>query len=447
MTMSLVKSGSRKDRVMPHDLEAERSVLGAVLLDENAIHTARSAVDADDFYMEAHRLIFAAMIELTLTGKPADLIILKSALQQKDVLEKVGGIAYLASLTEGLPRAVNVAHYANIIKSKAALRRMITLSHEVMTRAFSDEEEPETIISHAQKQLFQVITNRQAGEFYPVPELADKSFKAMEVRAENKQFITGIPTGFSDLDKLTRGFQPADYVIIAARPGMGKTTLALNIASHAALKQQKKVGIFSLEMTKERLMDRLISAEAEVDSYRIGSGHLTREDWAKISTAMGRLSLASIFINEQSGLTISEMFAKAHKLRLEHGLDLLIVDYLQLMRAGFRTENRTQEVTQISAAMKQLAKDLGIPVIVLCQLNRAIETHKGREPQLSDLRESGSIEQDADVVLFIHQEETQEESAAYQIFLKKQRNGPTGKFDVAFLKQFTKFAGIYQEAR
>jgi replicative DNA helicase len=425
---------------MPYDLEAERSILGAILLDDKAVYSARSVVTSDDFYLEAHRTIFEIMLQLALEQKPVDPILVRSRLEQKACLEKVGGVVYLASLTDGLPRGINVPHYAGVVKSRSTLRRMIQLSDELMTRAFSNEEEPEEIVARAQKELFAMLIGKGDGGFHDIAALVLDTYKELERIAEQKRAITGVPSGFPDLDRLTRGFQASDYYIIAARPSMGKTTLAMNIAANAAIRHKEHVCVFSLEMSKESLVKRMVAAEAEVDSYRMLTGHLTREDWGKISHASVLLGESPLSINDESSIDIGRMFAQAHMLNHKRRLGLIIVDYLQLMRSGTKYDNRTHEVSQVSAALKKLAKDLRVPVIALSQLSRAKEVQK-REPQLSDLRESGSIEQDADAVLFIDAEEDEQgEKHSYEGLLKKQRNGPTGRFPLYFMKQCTKFS-------
>ncbi len=440
------------ERPLPCNLEAERSILGAILLDDKAIHSAVETLRKEDFYLESHRRIFEKMFTLTADGTAVDLVTLKNELQRSDELESAGGAAYLASLTDGLPRAVNIEHYAQIVKEKATLRRMIQISNEIMTRSYQDEETAYEILGDIEKAVFEIANRQFQTGFAPIEPLVSSVYKHIEEVANRKSLITGVETGFAELDKMTAGLHPSDLIIVAARPGLGKTSLCLNIAQFVALKKRQSVGVFSLEMSKEQLVKRLLCAEAEVDSHKVNTGFLNKEDWIKLGRAAGLLSQSKMFIDDTAGMSITEMRAKARRLSLEHGLDLLIVDYLQLMSGSSqRIENRTQEISQISRGLKALAKEINVPVLAISQLNRAIEARRGdHRPQLSDLRESGSIEQDADIVMFIYREDalnpTEENSGVAEIIVGKARNGPTGSFQLAFLKQFTKFANLWQGA-
>jgi replicative DNA helicase len=440
------------EKTLPCNLEAERSILGAILLDDKAIHTVLETLQKDDFYLESHRRIFDKMFGLTADGTAIDLVTLKNELQRTEDLESAGGAAYLASLTDGMPRAVNVEHYAQIVKEKATLRRLIQVSNETMARSYQGEEQAEEILSDLEKAIFEVASRQFLTGFAPIEPLVHSVFKHIEEVANRKSLVTGVETGFAELDKYTAGFHPADLIIVAARPGLGKTSLCLNIAEFVALKKQQCVGIFSLEMSKEQLVKRLLCGEAEVDSHKVNTGFLNKEDWSKLGRAAGALSQAKIFIDDTASINLTEMRSKARRLSLEHGLDLLIVDYLQLMSGtNQRYENRTQEISQISRGLKGLAKELNVPVVAISQLNRQIESRRGdHRPQLSDLRESGSIEQDADMVIFIYREDAvnpgEENAGVAEIIIGKQRNGPTGSFQLAFLRQYTKFANLYQGA-
>ncbi len=439
------------EKTLPCNLEAERSVLGAILLDDKAIHTAIETLRKEDFYLESHRRIFDKMYTLTAEGTAIDLITLKNELQRSDELESAGGPAYLAALTDGMPRAVNIEHYANIVKEKATLRRLIQISNEIMARSYQSEESAQDILTDIEKSVFEIASRQFLTGFAPIEPLVSAVYKHIEEVANRKTLVTGVETGFSELDKMTAGLHPSDLIIVAARPGLGKTSLCLNIAQNVALKKRQSVGIFSLEMSKEQLVKRLLCSEAEIDSHKVNTGFLNKEDWSKLGRAAAALSQAKIFIDDTAGMSIAEMRSKARRLSLEHGLDLVIVDYLQLMSGtNQRYENRTQEISQISRGLKALAKEINVPVVAISQLNRAIESRRGEHrPQLSDLRESGSIEQDADVVLFIYREDmtdpSAENSGVAEIIIGKQRNGPTGSFQLAFMKQFTKFADLYQE--
>ena len=440
------------EKTLPCNLEAERSILGAILLDDKAIHPVLERLQKEDFYLESHRRIFDKMFGLTTDGTAIDLVTLKNELQRTDDLESAGGAAYLASLTDGLPRAVNIDHYAQIVKEKATLRRLIKISNETMARSYQGEEQVEEILGDLEKAIFEVASRQFLTGFAPIEPLVSAVYKHIEEVANRKSLVTGVETGFAELDKYTAGFHPSDLVIVAARPGLGKTSLCLNIAEFVALKKSQCVGIFSLEMSKEQLVKRLLCAGAEIDSHKVNTGFLNKEDWSKLGRAAGVLSQAKIFIDDTASINLTEMRSKARRLKLEHGLDLLIVDYLQLMSgSNQRYENRTQEISQISRGLKGLAKELHVPVIAISQLNRAIESRRGdHRPQLSDLRESGSIEQDADMVIFIYREDAvnqgEENTGVAEIIIGKQRNGPTGSFQLAFLRQYTKFANLYQGA-
>ncbi len=440
------------EKALPNNLEAERSVLGAILLDDKSIFPVLEILRKEDFYLESHRKIFEKMYTLSISQRAIDLITLKNELQRTDDLENAGGPAYLAGLTDGLPRAMNIEHYAQIVKEKATLRRMIQISGETMARCYGGEETAQEILGDVEKAVFDISTQQFRSGFAPIDPLVSSVYKHIEEVANRKSLVTGVETGFTELDKMTAGFQPSDLIIVAARPGLGKTSLCLNIALHAALRKQLTVGIFSLEMSREALVKRLLCAEGELDLHKVNTGYLNKEDWSRLGRAAGALSQSRIFLDDSASTTIVEMRSKARRLAMEHRLDLIIVDYLQLMTAGTqRVENRTQEISQISRGLKALAKELGVPVVAISQLSRAVEARRGdHRPQLSDLRESGSIEQDADVVLFIYREElfnpTEENSGVAEIIIGKQRNGPVGSLQVAFIKQYTKFANLWQES-
>ncbi len=440
------------EKALPNNLEAERSVLGAILLDDKSIFPVLEILRREDFYLESHRKIFEKMYALSISQRAIDLITLKNELQRTDDLENAGGPAYLAGLTDGLPRAVNIEHYAQIVREKATLRRLIQISNETMARSYGGEETAEEILGDVEKAVFEISTQQFRSGFAPIDPLVSTVYKHIEEVANRKSLVTGVETGFTELDKMTAGLQPSDLIIVAARPGLGKTSLCLNIALHAALKKQLTVGIFSLEMSREALVKRLLCAEGELDLHKVNTGYLNKEDWARLGRAAGTVSQSRIFLDDSASITIVEMRSKARRLAMEHHVDMIIVDYLQLMTAGTqRIENRTQEISQISRGLKALAKELGVPVVAISQLSRAVEARRGdHRPQLSDLRESGSIEQDADVVLFIYREElfnpTEENSGVAEIIIGKQRNGPIGSVRVAFVKQYTKFANLWQES-
>jgi len=438
------------EKTLPNNIESERAVLGAILLDEKAIFAAAEVLTTDDFYLESHREIFRAMLALAEEEGSIDLFALREELRRRSKEEAAGGPAYVASLTDGLPSGLNVGHYAKTVREKATARQLIQLSNELMCRCYEGEERPGEILEKTESRIFQIASREIKGGFQPARELADIAYKEIEEAAKHKGPVSGIDTGFTELNRMTGGFHNQNLAVVAARPGIGKTSFCLNIACRAAIRDGKHIGIFSLEMSKPEIMKRMISSESEVEAHRIQSGYLNREDWVKIGQATARLSDAPIYIDDSANLTMLQVRAKAQRLALEHGIDLLVVDYLQLISgAGRRYENRTQEVTEISRGLKNLAKELDIPVIAVSQLNREVEKRSGgRRPQLSDLRESGAIEQDADLVLFISHDEIPEASGGEgvaEITIGKQRNGMTGSFQLSFRKRITKFSDLQKE--
>ncbi len=433
----------------PQSLEAERALLGSILLDNGAFNLATATVGKDDFFSEAHRVIFAKMEELSSRNRAIDLVTLSEEITKEGLLEKVGGPVYLGSLVDGVPigNYSSVSEYSRIVKEKSLLRRLINASNNVISRCFEASDDPEVLIDLAQSEIFQIAGEKVGSGFLRVHEIVHESFGNIEKLFDRGQRITGIETGFKDLDDLTSGFQPGELIIIAARPSLGKTALALNIAAYAAT-HSKIVGVLSLEMSKESLVTRLLCSEARVDSHKLRGGFLSREDWSRIPRVLGRLAEAPLYIDDTPGLSVLQIRAKARRLKAEKGLDLLIVDYLQLATGHGRFENRTQEVSYISRELKGIAKELKIPVVTLSQLSRAPEQHGSGPPQLWHLRESGSIEQDADVVIFIYRErrrgDEQEEAdpnegVETKLIISKQRNGPTGDVKVVFQKPWVRF--------
>ena len=434
------------ERTLPHNLEAERSVLGAILIHNDAFNVAAELVDSGDFFRDAHRRVFDTMVDLNERGQAIDLVTIKDELARSGDLDDVGGAAYIAALVDGVPRSTNVEHYARIVKERATLRNLIQSANRILGMAYRAEEDADTLLDQAEQEIFSIAEGRIHTGFVPLSDLVQGSFTAIEQLQEHKGLVTGVPSGFVDIDSLTSGFQPADLVIIAARPSMGKTSFVLNVAQHVGIKTDRSVGLFSLEMSKEQLFMRMLTAEAEVDSHRFRGGFLSESDYGRLSTALGRLADAKVFIDDSAGLGVLEMRAKARRLKAEHGLDLLVIDYLQLMQGRGRFENRTQELASISRSLKALAKELDVPVLALSQLSRAPEARSDHRPQLADLRESGALEQDADVVMFIFREEqydpTPENENLAELIIGKQRNGPTGIVKLAFLKQHTRFANL-----
>jgi replicative DNA helicase len=438
------------DRALPHNLEAERSVLGAILLHNDAFNLAAEVVDAPDFFRDAHRRIFEKMVRLAERGDAIDLVTLKEELGRSSELDEVGGPAYIAALVDGVPRSTNVEHYARIIKEKATLRNLIFSANKIVSSAYEADEDADVILDRAEHAIFAIADDRVRDGFVSLRQLAESSLETIEKLHARKELVTGVPTGFVDLDEMTSGLQPADLIIVAARPSMGKTSLVLNIAQHVGTKTDRVVGMFSLEMSKEQLFLRMLTAEARIDAHRLRGGFLGERDWGRLSTAIGTLSEAKIFIDDTPSIGVLEMRAKCRRLAAEHGLDLVIIDYIQLMQGRGRFENRTLELASISRSLKGLAKELNAPIVVLSQLSRAPESRSDHRPQLSDLRESGALEQDADVVVFIYRsdqyvgktDESAEQNGVAELIIGKQRNGPTGIVKLAFIREFTRFENL-----
>jgi len=435
-------------RVPPQNLEAEQSVLGGILLDNKALNAAQEILSPEDFYSDAHKKIFIAMQELTDRGEPVDLITLSDRLRDKKELDRVGGAAYLATLVDTVPSAANITYYAMIVREKAILRNLISTATEILTRSYEQASEVDDILDEAEHSIFEISQHKIRRSFYPMKEIIKDSFRTIERLYDSKELITGVPTGFDKFDELTSGLQRSDLIIIAGRPSMGKTAFALNIACHAAVEAKIPVAIFSLEMSKEQIAMRLLSSTAKVDSQRIRKGFLGETDWPKLTNAAGVLSEAPIFIDDTPAITVLEMKAKSRRLKAEHGLGLVIIDYLQLMRGSGYKESREQEISEISRSLKALAKELDVPVIALSQLNRKVEDRTNRRPQMADLRESGAIEQDADVIAFIYRDEVYNRSednpkkGIAEIIVAKQRNGPIATVELAFLEKYTTFENL-----
>lgn len=437
------------EKSLPSNVEAERLILGAILLDNNTINQAAEKIKSEDFFLGSHRRIYDCMIALSERGSAIDPIIISEELTRNGELMQVGGTAYIASLLDGAPRFSNIESYVGIVKGKSMLRRLITTANQVMASCFDAEEEPEQILDRAEQMILAIAEDRIRQGFAHISEIAQNQFEKIEEIAGKQQLITGIATGFRDLDYMTSGLQRGDLIIVAARPSMGKTAFSLNIAQNSALAMQEHgrkaiVGVFSLEMSKEQLVQRMMCSQARLDAHRLRSGMLSKEDWRRLAAAVGELAEANLFIDDTPAISVLELRAKARRLKQEQrGLDMLIVDYLQLMSGRGRIESRQQEVSQISRELKGVAKELNVPLIALSQLSRATETRTDHRPQLSDLRESGSIEQDADVVMFIYRDEVyhpeSEKQNMAEIIIGKQRNGPIGSVELVFLKQLTRF--------
>ncbi len=444
------------ERGLPVSMEAERSILGAILLDNSLYDQAAEHLTPDDFSLDAHRRIYSRMRDLQETGRPVDMITLVEELDRRKEVEAIGGVAYLSSLIDGVPERPSIEHYVRIVRNKAQLRGLINISQNAIAEAIEHADEAEEVIGRAEQAIFQLSENRIGQGFLNIPDIIKSSFGSLEELIDRGQEITGLATHYTLLDKLTSGLQPSDLVIIAARPSMGKTAFAMNIAENAAVLDGKVVGVFSLEMSREALLKRMLASHAQVDSKELNQGFLSKDDKRKLVRAVEELMQSKLYIDDTPGISVSEMRAKARRLRQTEGLDLLIVDYLQLMSAvpigGKRFENRTQEVSAISRGLKALAKELKVPVVALSQLSRAPESRGGdHRPQLSDLRESGSIEQDADVVAFIFREEVYKKDdpdldGMAELIIAKQRNGPTDTIKMAFIKRYTRFENLAAES-
>ena len=446
---------STPERTLPHNLEAEKSVLGAILVNNEAFNHAAEVIDGRDFFRDAHRRIFDKMVLLSERGDAIDLVTLKEELARMGELEAVGGPAYVASLADGVPRSANVEHYARIVKEKATLRNLIFSANKILANAYQAEDDPDVILDGAEKAIFEIAEDRVRAGFTPLKDLVQSSFATIEKLQQHKGMVTGVPTGFVDLDEMTSGLQPSDLVLVAARPSMGKTSFVLNIAQHVGIHTEMTVGFFSLEMSKEQLFMRMLTGEARIDAHRFRSGYLNEKDYGRLSHALGTLAEARVYIDDTASIGVLEMRAKARRLQAEHGLNLLIIDYIQLMQGRGRFESRQAELASISRSLKGLAKELQVPVVALSQLSRAPETRSDHRPQLSDLRESGALEQDADVVMFIYRDEqyrdadgqpNQESEGVAEIIIGKQRNGPVGTVKLAFIKEHTRFENLAQGA-
>jgi replicative DNA helicase len=431
------------DRVPPQNLDAERSALGSILLEKDAFYKCIEMLRAEDFYREAHRVIFEVVTDLTNRNEAVDIITVSEELKQRNMLEKIGGLPYLTNLANAVPTAANVEYYAKIVREKSLLRSLISAAGQIMSMGYQASEDIETILDESERQIFQITQQRSTKGYINLKEILARTFEHIEEIHNTKGGITGLPTGFIDFDRMTAGLQRADLIILAARPSMGKTTFALNIANHVAGELKIPVVLFSLEMAKEQLALKLLCSEAGVDSHRIRTGTLRDEDWSKIAGALGRLSEGAMFIDDTAGITVMEIRAKARRIKAEHGLGLIVIDYLQLMQSRGRAENRQQEVSEISRSLKSLSRELEVPVLALSQLSRAVEQRADKKPNLSDLRESGSLEQDADLVAFLYREDYYNPDSDHknvtELNIAKQRNGPTGAVELIFHREFSRF--------
>ena len=448
--------GELPSRIPPHNLDAERAVLGAVLLEgRETLPRVIEVLRASDFYTEAHRATYQAMLALFDRGEPVDLLTLTEELRRSDQLQFVGGPAALALLVEQGSISAYLSSYTAIVRDMAVLRELIQTSSHIIAQAFEAKEDVQTLVDDAERKIFGLAERRLEGSALPIGKILRNTFEYIERLYERKEHVTGVATGFEKLDLETSGFQPSDFIIIAGRPSMGKTAFALNVAQHVGITLRGRVLVLSLEMSAQQIVQRMLCSEAKVDSQAVRTGYLSSSDWHRLTAAAGRLSEASIFIDDSPGLTVLEARAKARRMKAEHGLDLLIIDYLQLMRGRASMESRQQEISEISGSLKALAKELNVPVVALSQLSRAVEARQAREfkPQLSDLRESGALEQDADVILFLYrpalykEDLPPDERNIAEVIIGKQRNGPVGTVRVVFLPQYARFENIAEQHR
>jgi len=443
-------------RIPPHNLDAERAVLGAILLEgRETLPRVIELLKPSDFYTEAHRLTYQGMLALFNRSEPVDVLTLTEELRRSDQLEIAGGPAALALLVEQGSISAYLNSYASIVRDMAVLRELIQTSSQIIAQAFEAKEDVQTLVDDAERKIFGLAERRLEGSALPIGKILRNTFEYIERLYERKEHVTGVATGFEKLDLETSGFQPSDFIIIAGRPSMGKTAFALNVAQHVGIALHGKVLVLSLEMSSQQIVQRMLCSEAKVDSQSVRTGYLTSSDWHRLTAAAGRLSEASIFIDDSPGLTVLEARAKARRMKAEHGLDLLVIDYLQLMRGRASMESRQQEISEISRSLKALAKELNVPVVALSQLSRAVEARQARDfkPQLSDLRESGALEQDADVILFLYRQSQYkedlppEERNIAEVIIGKQRNGPVGTVKVVFLPQYARFENVAEQHR
>lgn len=434
-------------RILPHSIEAEQSVIGSMIMDREAIVVASEIIMGDDFYSKQYGILFETMVELNDEGKPVDLVTLQDRLKEKDVPPEVSSLEFVRDLITAVPTSANIKYYANIVAEKSTLRKLIKLNEEIANTCYVGKENLEVILEDTEKRVFDLVQRRNMEDFVPIRQIVMNAMDRIEKASHNKGNVTGVATGFIDLDYRTAGMQPSDLILVAARPSMGKTAFVLNIAQYVAFKQNQTVAIFSLEMSKEQLVNRLFSMESKVDSQHLRTGNLSDEEWEKLIESAGLIGKSNLIIDDTPGISISELRSKCRKYKLEHHLDMIIIDYLQLMSgSGRSTDSRQQEISDISRSLKALARELNVPVLALSQLSRAVEQRPDHRPMLSDLRESGAIEQDADVVMFIYRDDyynkdTEKKNIA-EIIIAKQRNGPIGTVELVWLPDFTKFGNL-----
>ena len=437
-------------RILPHSVEAEQSVIGSMIMDREAIVVASELITGEDFYNRQYGILFETMVELNDVGSPVDLVTLQNKLKEKDVPPGVSSLEFVRDLITAVPTSANIKYYANIVAEKATLRRLIRLNEEIANTCYAGKESLEYILEDTEKRVFQLVQKRTTDDFVPVRQIVMNAMDKIETAAKNKGSVTGIPTGFIDLDYRTAGMQPSDLILVAARPSMGKTAFELNLAQYMAFKKNLTVALFSLEMSKEQLVNRMFSLESNVDAQKLRTGQLNDEEWERLIESAGTIGKSKLIIDDTPGISIAELRSKCRKYKLEHDLSIIMIDYLQLMSGSGRTESRQQEISDISRSLKALARELSVPVVALSQLSRAVEQRPDHRPMLSDLRESGAIEQDADVVMFLYRDDyynhDSPDKGVSEVIIAKQRNGPIGTVKLAWLPQYTKFANLEHKA-
>ncbi|MDE5590194.1 MAG: replicative DNA helicase [Acetatifactor sp.] len=433
-------------RILPHSMEAEQCVIGSMIMDREAIVVASELIAGDDFYNRQYGILYETMVELNDAGSPVDLVTLQNKLKEKDVPPEVSSLEFVRDLITAVPTSANIKYYANIVAEKATLRRLIRLNEEIANTCYAGKESLEYILEDTEKKVFQLVQKRNTDDFVPVRQIVMNAMDRIEMAARNKGNVTGIPTGFIDLDYRTAGLQPSDLILVAARPSMGKTAFELNLAQYMAFRKNMTVALFSLEMSKEQLVNRMFSQESGVDAQKLRTGQLNDQEWERLIESAGTIGKSNLIIDDTPGISIAELRSKCRKYKLEHNMAIVMIDYLQLMSGGGRTESRQQEISDISRSLKALARELSVPVVALSQLSRAVEQRPDHRPMLSDLRESGAIEQDADVVMFLYRDDyynhDSPEAGISEVIIAKQRNGPIGTVKLAWLPEYTRFANL-----
>lgn len=438
-------------RILPHSVEAEQSVIGSMIMDKEAIVVASELITGEDFYNRQYGILFETMVELHDNNSPVDLVTLQNKLKEKDVPPEVSSLEFVRDLITAVPTSANIKYYANIVSEKSTLRKLIRLNEEIANTCYAGKESLEFILEDTEKRVFQLVQKRTTDNFVPVRQIVMNAMDRIEMAARNKGSVTGIPTGFIDLDYRTAGMQPSDLILVAARPSMGKTAFELNLAQYMAFKKNLTVALFSLEMSKEQLVNRMFSLESNVDAQKLRTGQLNDQEWERLIESAGTIGKSKLIIDDTPGISIAELRSKCRKYKLEHDLAIIMIDYLQLMSGSGRSESRQQEISDISRSLKALARELNVPVIALSQLSRAVEQRPDHRPMLSDLRESGAIEQDADVVMFLYRDDyynhDTDRKGISEVIIAKQRNGPIGTVELAWLPEYTKFANLEHSRR